>query len=1422
MKKYILFLFLVPIVTFGQTVTAGAIAANQTICSGSTPATLTSTTDGTTTSGTLSYQWQTNASGSYVTISGETASTYSPPALTATTKYKRITVADNGGTLTYSGYTIPVVVTVTANAVLSAIVTPNVAQTFCQGSSGNQLNVAVTGVGTFTRQWGRRSVSGGVITYLSPTGTNFTPTVGNLGIGAWFVVCTITPTCGSATVSNEVPVTINPTPTLTGASQAAPVCEGSVATINLTGMLPNTTSTVAYQLAGTPQPDITGLVSDAFGNASLSIVATSSLNFKILSITTTSTTPNCITSIGAGASFPLSVPTITSGSIGTAQTICGGTAPAPLTSTLDGTGLGTISYEWQSDDGTGYVNISAAITSTYAPPTLTTTTSYKRRTLSTFGGITCYSGYTTPITITVNILTAGVTGGAATICSGNDRTISQLAPGTATTGVIGRTYEWQANDGTGWDTIPLAIDDNYPTPILTITTSYRRRTVAISGGTTCYSNYATPVTITVNSVDKGKIGTKQSICAGDKPAPLTSVTSGTGVGAITYEWQSRVLPAIFTDILGAIGPTYSPGVTTVQTSYRRRAISTLNGLTCVSEFDALTIKVNEPEEGIIGTDQTICSGTTPATLTSIEDGQAPGTITYEWQANDGAGYVTIPSAILSTYTPPGLTVTTSYQRRTTGQCAGLPTYSVWTTAVTITVNAVTAGTIGTTQTYCNAATPAILTSTLAGTGAGTITYEWQTNASGFYVTIPGATAPTYSPPLLTATTSYQRKTISTLNGVFCNSVYTTPITITIDSNPVAPTITAFANATCIPFTGTVTLSGLPATGTWTINPGGVTGTGTSTTITGLSSGTYTFTVTNSNGCVSIASSAAAVASAVTNTWNGTTWSNGTPNNQQSLIFSGNYPSTIDPNVDLYGCSCTVTTGNNVTIKVGRSLFIADQVTVVGTGTLTFENTASLVQVNNVTNSGNINYIRTTTPINKFDYTYWSTPVLPFDLGGISPNTNGEKYYSFDSSLKNWKQESITTSMVPGKGYIVRGPQSFNDTARSAYVAVFNGVPINGTVSISGIVPNAPYLLGNPYPSALDADSFLNTNQNVLEGTLYFWTHNTPIAVGTPNPGTGYFAYSGDDYATYNQTGGTAVAPSSNTGGFNINIPSGKIATCQGFFGRTKTVAAGFASSTPILYTNAMRVGVGGISGDNTQFFRTKGTTTTSATLVEKHRVWLNLTNEQGAFKQTLVGYVTGATNAYESRFDGKSIDGNEFLDFYSINQDMNLTIQGRTLPFDENDEVILGYRCAINGDFTINIDQVDGLLTNQSVFIEDKLTNSITDLKASNYSFKTTKGTFNDRFVLRYKDKTLGTNDLLAESNVVLVSVKNKQIKINSFAETIDKVTIYDLLGRKIYQKDKVSNDELLVMNFVSSYQTLIVKTTLQNGRTVTNKIFIR
>jgi hypothetical protein len=39
------------------------------------------------------------------------------------------------------------------------------------------------------------------------------------------------------------------------------------------------------------------------------------------------------------------------------------------------------------------------------------------------------------------------------------------------------------------------------------------------------------------------------------------------------------------------------------------------------------------------------------------------------------------------------------------------------------------------------------------------------------------------------------------------------------------------------------------------------------------------------------------------------------------------------------------------------------------------------------------------------------------------------------------------------------------------------------------------------------------------------------------------------------------------------------------------------------------------------------------------------TNTQGAFKQLLLGYVTGATNNYDRGYDALSLNGNSFINF---------------------------------------------------------------------------------------------------------------------------------------------------------------------------------
>ena len=76
------------------------------------------------------------------------------------------------------------------------------------------------------------------------------------------------------------------------------------------------------------------------------------------------------------------------------------------------------------------------------------------------------------------------------------------------------------------------------------------------------------------------------------------------------------------------------------------------------------------------------------------------------------------------------------------------------------------------------------------------------------------------------------------------------------ATPSTPTVGTITQPSCAVATGSVVLNGLPATGTWTVTgtpSGTATGTGTSTTISGLVAETYTFTVTNADGCTSLAS-----------------------------------------------------------------------------------------------------------------------------------------------------------------------------------------------------------------------------------------------------------------------------------------------------------------------------------------------------------------------------------------------------------------------------------------------------------------------------------------------------------------------------------------------------------------------------------------
>lgn len=813
--------------------------------------------------------------------------------------------------------------------------------------------------------------------------------------------------------------------------------------------------------------------------------------------------------------------------------------------------------------------------------------------------------------------------------------------------------------------------------------------------------------------------------------------------------------------------------------------------------------------GTVNGGSSICSGSTSTQLTL--SGKIGSVVKWQSAVSPFSTWIDI-SNTLATYTSGALTQTTQFRAVVkNGGCteaASIPT--------TVTVNPLpTITTSGTLTDVCfNTGTQAAVLPYSATTNTPvnySIVWDAAANSAGLlnqgvtpfsFSSVSGSLNSIVIPAGVIAGTYTGTLTLRNANDCFTNQ----NIQITIKPVPTVPSPGTVTQPTCNVTTGSVALSGLPAAVNWTIRQSGTasttySGTGTGYTVSGLAVGTYQFTVEYTGSCTSALSSNVVVNPLITNTYNGS-WSNGTPTINHNLVFASAYTSAGLGLGDLIGCTCTVNSGINVLISSFDTLTINNSVTNNG-GTLTFENNASLLQITNAVNTGNIIFERASMPMKNFDFTYWASPVTGQTLYNLSPNTLADKYFSYTGTA--WKIENpVSTIMKPGTGYIIRTPKEGhwpngeNVGFPYSQEVQFVGVPNNGNITGESVIAGNYYLVGNPYPSALDADKFLFANPNpnnsaVLDGTIYLWTHNTAIA-----PSGSKYVYTSNDYASYNGVGGIATLPSASGGA----LPNGKIASGQSFF------ALASANGT-IVFNNGMRV-----AGNNNQFFKPA-----KAELLEKHRAWLNMTNTGGAFKQLLIGYVEGATNGFDSSFDGLSFDGNSFIDFYSINEGSNLVIQGRKLPFTDSDIVPLGYRTTIAGAFTISIDHTDGILSNQAVFVEDKLTNTLHDLTQSNYTFNTAIGVFNNRFVLRYTNKTLGIDNFNETDSDVVVWVENKNIKLRSEKENIHKVFIYDVSGKLVYSDVAISASEITINNLRFKNELLLVKVVLANTDILTKKI---
>ncbi len=495
-----------------------------------------------------------------------------------------------------------------------------------------------------------------------------------------------------------------------------------------------------------------------------------------------------------------------------------------------------------------------------------------------------------------------------------------------------------------------------------------------------------------------------------------------------------------------------------------------------------------------------------------------------------------------------------------------------------------------------------------------------------------------------------------------------------------------------------------------------------------------------------------------NNWNdGTNWSNGSVPLSTANV-------NIPVGMPRYPIITTTTIAiNNVDIDAGASLTVNSGAafTVNGVftnnGTVNVANNGNFIQTTGSTlaGSGTFNVTRNGTS-SATVYNYWSSPITSASLGLLGGANylynpgNGTATFTDDNPGPDPGWSAASGSFSIGKGYAGQGPNStvtFTGTANNGtQTAAIQYFPlVNGSSS-----PGVPYnLLGNIYPSNIDAATFLTANNTKVTGAIYYWDDDN-------TGGTGYAA---NDYAIWNGTGST---------GGGGRTPNGMIATAQGFF------VQALSGATSVSFTNAMRASTA------TTFFKTEETV--------PQRLWLRADNGLHT-NQILVGYVDGATEDMDWFYDAQKLRGNQTISFYSLLNDTTLLgIQGLA-PLNGADPapVPLGLYAGAAGQNSIFIDSIENFPANMPINLLDADLGIIYDLRNGPYVFQTAQGEDNNRFVL-FPNEIVTALDEQETLHLNIYPNPNNgtfTVMINSGIEQQVKVSLFDVTGKLVLAADK-------------------------------------
>ncbi|WP_452228615.1 T9SS type A sorting domain-containing protein [Lacinutrix sp. MEBiC02404] len=494
-----------------------------------------------------------------------------------------------------------------------------------------------------------------------------------------------------------------------------------------------------------------------------------------------------------------------------------------------------------------------------------------------------------------------------------------------------------------------------------------------------------------------------------------------------------------------------------------------------------------------------------------------------------------------------------------------------------------------------------------------------------------------------------------------------------------------------------------------------------------------------------------------------------------------------------------------TLHVNDGLLLEVENGILNNGTITFIKEAQLIQNHTGTslNSGSGDLTITQEGSNNlYNYNYWSAPVhrngnwqvnyletetapigftTSYDANPLaSPMEWSSRWlYTFNglaNTYADWHYITPTTPILPGFGYTMKGS---GNTSVLEQRYTFKGTANDGDIFIN-VLAGDEVLIGNPFPSALDATQFINDNLSVIDGSLYFYeqfaSNDTHVLS----------EYQGG-YATYNLLGSVSSPAPVNGGVSSKGSPKDYIPVGQSFFVKAHTDGV-------IVFKNSQRAFKKESSGDAV-FYRTSEEDVTDTRI----KYWLKFKDADSNESTIALGYDTNANADFNNGYDSKTFNALSNEIYWAITEDA-LCIQGLN-RFDVLEEIPLGIHITDSGAYTFEITETLNFPENETIYLKDSETNMFYNIIDNPITLNINSSVDVSRFSIVYQNnETLSLQDFNANPVSVFYNMEKEILVLNGIEDLneIQSLHIYNLLGQNIKSLSNV-NSENIDVSFLNS-----------------------